>query len=115
MSLYRVHLTWNDKEIVLKARSLDLTHPYFVSIREIELPGQGSQLIINPADDEVAKTFGEADHLMIPFQKVHLIEELKEESPRGGRVKPFSLVENGDEEEEETSEDSPDGDAEGPE
>lgn len=105
MSLYRVHLTWNEKEIVLKARSLDLTHPYFVSIKEIELPSQSSQLIINPADDEVMKTFGEAEHLMIPFQKVHLIEELKEE-PRGGgaQVKPFSLVE----EEEEPEEDQPD-------
>ncbi len=93
MSLYRVHLTWNEKEVVLKARNLDLTHPYFVSIKEIELPAQSSNLIINPAEEEVMKTFGEADHLMIPFQKVHLIEELKEESTPGAQVKPFSLVE----------------------
>jgi hypothetical protein len=92
-------LTWNEKEVVLKARSLDLTHPYFVSIKEIELPTQGSQLIINPAEDEVVKTFGEADHLMIPFQKVHLIEELKEEPRSGSQVKPFSLVEEEAEEE----------------
>jgi hypothetical protein len=99
VSLYRVHLTWNEKEIVLKARSLDLTHPYFVSIKEIELPGQGSQLIINPADDELQKTFGEAEHLMIPFQKVHLIEELKEETADGAQVKPFSLVDKEEEKE----------------
>jgi hypothetical protein len=36
---------------------------------------------------------------MIPFQKVHLIEELKEEPRSGSQVKPFSLVEEEAEEE----------------
>jgi len=92
MSLYRVHFTWNEKDITLRAKSLDLTHPYFVSIRDIILP-EKNQLIIDPSEDEIIKTFGEADHLMIPFQKVFLIEELKEENiPLKSRIKPFSLV-----------------------
>ncbi len=98
MSLYRVHFTWNEKEVVLKARSLDLTHPYFVSIKEIILPKK-NQLIIDPSEDEILKTFGEADHLMIPFQKVYLIEELKgAPENEGSRVTPFTLVENEDDE-----------------
>ncbi|MFW5712628.1 MAG: DUF1820 family protein [Spirochaetota bacterium] len=98
MSLYRVHFTWNEKEVVLKARSLDLTHPYFVSIKDIILPKK-NQLIIDPSEDEILKTFGEADHLMLPFQKVYLIEELKN-TPEAdsSRVTPFTLVENEDEE-----------------
>ncbi len=97
MSLYRVHFTWNEKEVILKARNLDLTHPYFVSIKEIILPKK-NQLIIDPSEDEVLKTFGEADHLMIPFQKVYLIEELKD-SPEDdeSKVTPFKLVETEDE------------------
>ncbi len=33
MSLYRVHFKWKEKEVELVAKSLDLTHPYFVSIK----------------------------------------------------------------------------------
>ena len=107
MSLYRVHFTWKEKEITLRARSLDLTHPYFVSIKDIILPGK-NQLIIDPSEDEIIKTFGEADHFMIPFQKVFLIEELKDEGvDRGSRIKPFSLMKNGREDKD--GEETPDG------
>ncbi|MFP4206962.1 MAG: DUF1820 family protein, partial [Spirochaetaceae bacterium] len=99
VSLYRVHLKWNDKDITLHARGLDLTHPYFVSITELEFPEQ-SNLIIDPAEDEVRKTFGEADHLMIPFQTVTLIEEIKEEKRRpGDKVRNFTVVEGSEEDE----------------
>jgi hypothetical protein len=101
MSLYRVHFTWNEKEVILKARSLDLTHPYFVSIKDIILP-QKNQLIIDPSEDEILKTFGEADHLMIPFQKVYLIEELKDSPDDTNKVTPFTLVENKEEENQST-------------
>jgi len=96
MSLYRVHFTWKEKEITLRARSLDLTHPYFVSIKDIILPDK-NQLIIDPSEDEIIKTFGEANHLMIPFQKVFLIEELRDENPAvKSRIKPFSLIQEDD-------------------
>lgn len=102
VSLYRVHLKWNDKDVTLQARGLDLTHPYFVSITELVFPEE-NRLIIDPSEDEVRKTFGQADHLMIPFQTVTLIEEIKDENaPAGDNVRNFTVVEG--------SEDAPDGD-----
>ena len=78
MSIYRIHFTYEKKEVILLAKSLDMTHPYFVSIKEIQLP-KSSPLIIDPNRDSVEKRFGDAYHLMIPFQSVSLIEEMKEE------------------------------------
>lgn len=95
MSLYRVHFKWKDKEIQLTAKSLDLTHPYFVSIKDLVFPRK-KKLIINPAEDEVTRAFGGAKHLMIPFQTVILIEELDEEK-QSVRVRAFTLVENSEE------------------
>ena len=95
MSLYRVHFKWKDKEIQLTAKSLDLTHPYFVSIKDLVFPRK-KKLIINPAEDEVARAFGGAKHLMIPFQTVSLIEELDEEK-QSVRVRAFTLVEGSEE------------------
>jgi hypothetical protein len=89
---YRVHFTWKGKELELSARSLDLTHPYFVSIKDLLLP-QGPKLIINPAEDDMMKFFGKAKHLMIPFQTVQLIEELPDEAPEPSRVRSFTIIE----------------------
>ncbi len=94
MSLYRVHFKWKNKDIHLTAKSLDLTHPYFVSIKDLVFSTE-KRLIINPADEDVRATFGGSVHVMIPFQTVSLIEELPDES--GTRVMPFSLVEGGEE------------------
>jgi len=91
LSLYRVHFKWKDKEIQLTARSLDLTHPYFVSIKDLVFPKK-KKLIINPAEDEIMKAFGASKHLMIPFQTVSLIEELDEES-QSVRLRAFTIVE----------------------
>lgn len=99
MSLYRVHFKWKEKDVELMARSLDLTHPYFVSIKSLVFPTE-QKLVINPSEEELRRTFGGTDHLMIPFQTVTLIEELPEDSV--GKVMPFSLVEG-------TSPDSSDG------
>lgn len=51
-----------------------MTHPYFVSIKDLIFP-EKSQVIIDPDADELRREFGKSDHLMIPFQSVHLIEE----------------------------------------
>ena len=96
MSLYRVHFKWKEKDVELTAKSLDLTHPYFVSIKDLVFADKAS-LIINPAQDEIRKHFGKANHLMIPFQTVILIEELDEET--GNKLMPFQVVEEGAEEE----------------
>jgi hypothetical protein len=89
MSLYRVHFKWKEKEIELMAKSLDLTHPYFVSIKNLVFPTE-QKLVINPLEEETRRTFGRSDHLMIPFQTVILIEEIPESSE--GKVMPFGLV-----------------------
>ena len=91
MSLYRVHFKWKDKEIQLTAKSLDLTHPYFVSIKDLVFSKE-NKIIINPSEDSIIKTFGNAKHLMIPFQTVTIIEEIDE---KNSRVMPFTLIEEG--------------------
>jgi hypothetical protein len=88
LSLYRVHFKWKDKEVQLTAKSLDLTHPYFVSIKELVFSDK-KKLIINPAEDDIIKAFGNSLHLMIPFQTVLLIEEVEE---REGAVRRFTIV-----------------------
>ncbi len=94
MNIFRVHFTWKEKQYELKARSLDMTHPYFVSIKDLVLP-QDNGVLINPADDEIRKNFGEVRQLMLPLQSVSLIEEFTEDPdvkkaaaapPKGGVV-----------------------------
>ncbi len=91
VSLYRVHFKWRDKDVELMARSLDLTHPYFVSIKNLVFPTE-EKLVINPSEEETRRLFGKSDHLMIPFQTVSLIEEL----PDGvdGKVMQFPVRES---------------------
>ena len=88
LSLYRVHFKWKDKEVQLTAKSLDLTHPYFVSIKDLVFSDK-KKLIINPAEDDIIKAFGNSLHLMIPFQTVLLIEEVDESE---GAVRRFTIV-----------------------
>ncbi|MEJ2135135.1 MAG: DUF1820 family protein [Desulfofustis sp.] len=78
MNIFRVHFTWKEKEYELKALSLDMTHPYFVSIKDLVLPADNG-VLINPADDEIRKSFGDVRQLMLPFQSVSLIEEFTED------------------------------------
>jgi hypothetical protein len=92
LSLYRVHFKWKDKEVQLTAKSLDLTHPYFVSIKDLVFTDKKT-LIINPAEDDIIRAFGNSKHLMIPFQTVLLIEEVEEEP---GEVRRFTLVDQQD-------------------
>lgn len=109
MSIYRVHFKWKEKELVLRARGLDLTHPYFVSITDIVFPDT-KKIIIDPSEDEVRRTFGKADHLMIPFQTVSLIEEYKDGEPeQGAVVRDFRVIEEDDDEEPEPEPDGLDG------
>jgi hypothetical protein len=89
VSLYRVHFKWKDKEIELMAKSLDLTHHYFVSIKNLVFPTE-QKLVINPSEEDVRRAFGASDHLMIPFQTVSLIEELPENQE--SRVMPFPKI-----------------------
>ncbi len=88
MNVFRVHFTWKEKEYILKAHSLDMTHPYFVAIKDLILPEKNS-LLINPADDDIRKIFGEVRQLMLPFQSVSLIEEYtRDPDKKEGEKKP---------------------------
>ncbi len=84
-----MYFKWKGKEVQLAARSLDLTHPYFVSIKDIVFE-RHQQLIINPSEEDLRRTFGSAEHLMIPFQTVSLIEEFPDSAV--DRIRPFTLV-----------------------
>lgn len=94
VSVYRIHFTWKEKPRILRSRSLDMTHPYFVSLRGLILP-DSSSVIIDPSEDELHRDFGEAEHVMIPFQSVSLIEELPDRPASDtGKVIPFSVPED---------------------
>jgi hypothetical protein len=100
LSLYKVHFKWKDKEVTLRARGLDLTHPYFVSITQMVFP-EGPKIIIDPNEDEIRRTFGKADHLMIPFQTVILIEEHQDDRTEQAderKVRKFKLVDESSDE-----------------
>jgi len=78
MSVFRVHFTWKEKEYILKSESLDMTHPYFVCIKDLVLPSE-TKVLINPSDDDIRKKFSDVRQLMLPFQSVSLIEEFRED------------------------------------
>ncbi len=77
-NIFRIYFTWKEKEYILKAYSLDMTHPYFVCIKDLLLPEESS-VLINPAEDEVRKKFKDVRQLMLPFQSVSLIEEFRDD------------------------------------
>lgn len=79
MAVFRLHFKWQDKDYVVRARSLDMTHPYFVAIKDLILPTKDG-ILLNPADDDVRRLFGEARQIMLPLQSVSLIEELNDEN-----------------------------------
>jgi hypothetical protein len=90
VSVYKVHFKWKEKEISLTARSLDMTHPYFVSIKDL-IFSDAKKIIIDPTEDEVKNRFGGVEHIMIPFQSVTFIEEYSDEE-KLEKVRPFTLV-----------------------
>jgi len=77
--------------VQLTAKSLDLTHPYFVSIKDIVFP-RGKKIIIDPQEEEVQKSFSDADHIMIPLQSIIIIEELSVEGR--SKLMPFEKVDD---------------------
>jgi len=109
VALYRIHFTWKEKEVSLRARELDMTHPYFVSVGDFVFPKAGS-LIIDPSEDSLRRAFGNDKHIMIPFQSVSLIEELNEDSEQSdtaAKIKPFQLVEQDEDRDDEQDDDDP--------
>jgi hypothetical protein len=91
LSIYKVHFKWKEKEVEISAKKLDLTHPYFVSIKDLIFPKK-HKLIIDPTEDELVNRFGNSEHLMIPFQSVSLIEEVSEEGSGKEKVTQFKVL-----------------------
>lgn len=91
MAHFRIHFKWKGKEINIIAQKLDMTHPYFVSIKDLVLP-KDKKLIVNPQDESIRKDFSQASHLMIPFQSIILIEELNADGELS--IMPFTVTEN---------------------
>jgi len=98
LSMYRVYFKWKNRDIQLTAQKLDLTHPYFVSIKDLVFSKE-QKLIINPSEEDVFRAFGKSKNLMIPFQTVSLIEEFSE--AKQSKVMSFPLIEESTEEEKE--------------
>ena len=85
--LYKVHFSLKNEDYELVAESLDLSHPYFVSIKHINLSYEEG-FVINPHLENTKKRFKNAENIMIPLQNVGLIESVpeKERSASGGTL-----------------------------
>jgi hypothetical protein len=79
MALFKIQVRLSDKEVVFYAKELDMTHPYFVSIKNLVFQNE-SVLLINPAENEIYKKFKNSKNIMFPVQSVLLIEEVPEDS-----------------------------------
>jgi len=90
MSVYKIYFTWENKDMIIKAGSLDMTHPYFISLKDL-IFSENRSAIIDPAKDDVKKVFGKSEHIMVPFQTVKLIEEFKDDPDNKKAVNGISL------------------------
>lgn len=89
--MYKVHFTLKDEEYELVAASLDLTHPYFVSIKDMDLSYEEG-LVVNPHLENTRKRFKDAANIMIPFQCVALIESVpSREKKASGPVRVLKM------------------------
>lgn len=86
--MFKVHFHLKDVEYHLVAESLDLTHPYFVSIKDMDL-GYEEGIVVNPHLENTKKRFKDTNNIMIPMTNVLLIESVpardrkkKEPGPR---------------------------------
>lgn len=86
--MYKVHFTLKGEDYQLVAASLDLTHPYFVSIKDMDL-GYEEGLVVNPHLENTKKRFQDTTNIMIPFQCVELIESVP---PKDKKVAHPSVI-----------------------
>lgn len=81
--MFKVHFKLEETDYQLVAADLDLTHPYFVSIKEMDLDYEEG-MVVNPHLENTKKRFKDTTNLMIPFQSVILIESVppRKEKPK---------------------------------
>lgn len=92
--MFKVHFRLKDTDYELVAESLDLSHPYFVSIKDMDLFYEEG-LVVNPHLENTQKRFKGVSNIMIPLQCVALIETVppKNSKPKAtlNYLKPHSL------------------------
>ena len=93
--MYKVHFHLKDVEYQLVAESLDLTHPYFVSIKDMDLDYEEG-LVVNPHLENTKKRFQDTNNIMIPLTNVLLIESVpardKKKQKQQAAPKIFSIT-----------------------
>ena len=72
--VYKVHFHIKNVDYELVASSLDLSHPYFVSIKDMDFDYEEG-VVVNPHLENTRKRFRDTQTLMIPFQNCYLIEQ----------------------------------------
>jgi len=94
--VFKVHFQLKGVDYELVAADLDLTHPYFVSIKEMDLDYEEG-MVVNPHLENTKKRFQETSNIMIPFQSVALIETVPARKPaarKDTRPRVISLAKN---------------------
>ncbi|MCB1049159.1 MAG: DUF1820 family protein [Acidobacteria bacterium] len=77
--MYKVHFRLKDTDYELVAESLDLSHPYFVSIKDFVLD-YDEGIVVNPHLENTRKRFKGIANIMIPVQSCSLIEQVPAKS-----------------------------------
>jgi hypothetical protein len=73
--VFKVFFNLKNVEYELVAADLDLSHPYFVSIKDFDLD-YDEGLVVNPHLENTRKRFRHTETIMIPFQSCSLIEKV---------------------------------------
>jgi len=73
--MFKVYFKLKDTEYEIVAADLDLSHPYFVSIKDFDLD-YDEGLVVNPQLENTRKRFRDIETIMIPFQCCSLIEKV---------------------------------------
>jgi len=73
--MFKVYFKLKDEDYELVAQDLDLSHPYFVSIKDFVLD-YDEGLVVNPQLENTRKRFSKIESIMIPFQCCVLIEKV---------------------------------------
>ena len=101
--MYKVHFSLKGEDYELVAASLDLTHPYFVSIKDMDLSYEEG-LVLNPNLENTKKRFQDISTIMIPFQNVALIEQVPNKDKKSPRATVLRLHSAGKDEGEDVPE-----------
>jgi len=75
--MFKVYFKIKDEEYEIVAQDLDLSHPYFVSIKDFILD-YDEGLVVNPQLENTRLRFTHIESIMIPFQCCTLIEKVPE-------------------------------------